>query len=428
MKRSLRRTLCAITLSLALGMSLAAGLPAAARWGRSADLPAAEAFSKWSGSGKSIAFSAEDFTGRVTGDETLSAIVVKTLPQSGALLLAGEPIRAGQAVETEQLGTVSYIPGAAEEHTSFTFLPVFSRSGAGDESVTVSLNASDTPNSAPIAVDLSYETFTELELCAALKAVDPEGDDCTFELVSRPKRGTVEITETGFSYLPGSRAGRDRFTYAAVDSYGNRSQPATVEIRVVARAGRDAFDYTDMQGNPAHYAALRLASAGVFVGERLGSEHFFDPDAPVTRTEFLALTAAVADLPLPTAAVSTGLSDNESIPVWAQSYVAAGLLSGVVQGIHDGRGNRVFAGEEAITRGEAAVILDRALSLPADGREAAYADGDALPSWARQSVINAASAGVLPVFSDGSVRVSETVTRGDAAMMLYAALGYAGGK
>ena len=164
------------------------------------------------------------------------------------------------------------------------------------------------------------------------------------------------------------------------------------------------------------------------MGERLGSEHFFDPDAPVTRTEFLALTAAVADLPLPTAAVSTGLSDNESIPVWAQSYVAAGLLSGVVQGIHDGRGNRVFAGEEAITRGEAAVILDRALSLPADGREAAYADGDALPSWARQSVINAASAGVLPVFSDGSVRVSETVTRGDAAMMLYAALGYAGGK
>ena len=46
------------------------------------------------------------------------------------------------------------------------------------------------------------------------------------------------------------------------------------------------------------------------------------------------------------------------------------------------------------------------------------ADGDSLPDWARQSVVNCAAAGILPV-SGNAVRGADALTREEAALMLY---------
>lgn len=410
---------------LCAGLLLTLFTPVLALWGQSAGLPAVSAFSKSEGQNRVICFSQEDFTGSVRGREGLSAIVISQLPETGSLCLAGQPVETGQPVEAAMLSALTYTPETEDEvHTVFSFLPVFSESGAGTEAVTVSLNSSDIPNSAPVAVSLEYETYADLPLYGGLKAVDPDGDSCTFEIVTQGKRGTAQITETGFCYQSNGRSGRDSFTYVAVDPYGNRSQPAEVSVAVCKRSSRECFSYTDMTRQSAHYAALKLREAGIFSGETLGSEAFFYPDKPVTRAEFLALAAAVAQLPLPTAAVSTGLADNSDIPVWAQSYVAAAMTSGAVEGIRDGLGNRTFCAGRAITRGEAASILTRLLSLPRDGRQPAFADSDSIPTWAAQAVCSANAAGILPAFSDGTIRCSGEVTRSDAAVMLYQALLY----
>lgn len=405
--------------TLAAGSLLAAFVPAQA-WPGKTETAAMAAFSKSDGQGRIITFTQSDFTERVTGDEDLSAIVVNRLPEGGTLRLAGLDVRAGEAIDAQRLGAMSFVPDiGVDVHTSFDFLPVFSRSGAGEQAVTVSLNVSDVPNSAPIAVEQTFETYADLTLHGTLRAVDADGDPCTFTVDKQGKRGTAEITEAGFRYTPNGKSGEDIFTVVATDRYGNRSQPAEITVKVVKRHQRECFTYTDMSDSLAHYAALRLREEGVFAGECFGTEAFFAPDERVTRAQFLTMAAAVADLAQPAAAVSTGLSDDDSIPAWSRGYVAAGILSGVVEGSDDGTGNRVFRAESVITRAEAAAILDRCLDLADDGREMAFSDGDTVPAWAQQSVVNCAATGLLPVFSDNTVRPQEPVTREDAAVMLY---------
>lgn len=421
----MKKTIAATAVLMACCMVLAAWMPVSAKLRKKSDVPSVSAFSKADLQGQLITFTAEDFTSRICGNEELSAIVLSDLPTAGRLTLAGQNLQLGQAVEAERLGALCYIPEIGEEiHTSFSFLPVFSKSGAGEACVNVSLNISDTPNSAPIAVAKTYETYADMTVCGTLMAVDPDGDACSFEIVSQGTKGEAEVTEAGFLYRPSGKTGQDSFSYLAVDPYGNRSQPAEVTVSILKRAAKENFTYTDMSMQTAHFAAIRLREAGVFSGETIGTDAFFCPDKPVTRTEFLAITARLADLPMPTAAVSTGMSDQETIPVWAQSYVSAGLTSGVVTGIADGLGNRAFHGENPITRGEAAVILDRALHLPQDGRPLNFADASDVPDWSAQAVRNTTAAGILPVFADRTVRTEELVTRADAAMMLYETMQY----
>ncbi len=418
----MKRFFTVLALSLACAMTLAAFTPVNALFGRT-EQTAVAAFCKNDGQGRIITFTKSDFTDRVSGEEQLSAIVVRQLPQGGVLRLAGLDVRAGEAIEADRLGALCFVPEIGKDvHTGFTFVPVFSRTGAAEQAVTVSLNISDTPNAAPIAVEGQFETYTDLPLTGTLKAVDADGDPCTFTLAEPAKRGAVEVSDTGFSYDPCGKSGWDVFSVVATDRYGNRSQPAEVRVKVTKRHDKEQFTYTDMTGDPAHFAALRLREEGVFSGESFGSEAFFDPEKPVSRAEFLTMAAVVADLAMPTAAVSTGLSDDQSIPAWAQSYVAAGLLSGVVQGSADGLGNRVFRAQEAITRAEAAAIVDRCLTLPDDGREMAFADREEVPAWAVQSMVNTTAGGLVPVFSDNTVRANAPVTRRDAALMLYAML------
>lgn len=420
---TMRKITACCSLALACIMLLAAFTPARAWFGE--DQPTAvSAFSKWDGQGQLITFTSEDFTDQVSGEEKLSAIVVSSLPTGGILRLAGQDVRQGEAIETERLSALCFVPQIGQDvHTSFDFLPVFSRSGAGAEAVTVHLNISDTPNSAPIAVEQSYETYADLPVYGTLKAVDADGDACTFTVVEQGKRGTAEIMPSGFRYVPQGKSGTDVFSVVATDSYGNRSQPTQITVVVTKRHDKEVFTYTDMTESPAHYAALQLREAGVFSGESFGSEAFFSPDTPVSRAEFLTMVAAVSDLAMPTAAVSTGLSDDGAIPAWAQGYVAAGILSGVVNGSDDGRGNREFRAESAITRAEAAAIVDRSLTLADDGREMAFADSHTVPAWAAQSVVNCAAAGILPV-QDNTVAAGTDLTREDAAVMLYEMLKY----
>ena len=85
---SMRKTiLCA---ALAGALTAAAALPARALWSREQTESAVAAFAKSDSPGQIITFTPEDF--RVSGQEELSAIVVRDLPAGGALRLAGADV------------------------------------------------------------------------------------------------------------------------------------------------------------------------------------------------------------------------------------------------------------------------------------------------------------------------------------------------
>ncbi len=271
---------------------------------------------------------------------------------------------------------------------------------------------------APVARDIEISTYRGIPYEAQFLASDSEGDDMTFAVVDQPKKGTVAVDGVNFTYTPKEGAsGGDSFTYAATDSAGNVSLPATVTVSI--EKTKSGVTYADTEGNTAAAAAQHLAEAGIFTGAKIGEQYYFEPEKAVSRSEFLAMVMETAGRDV-TGVTMTGFCDDESIPTWAKAYAAAGVADGIVQGKTTAEGV-AFRGGEDITFNEAATVLDRVLNLGDVELDVWYADREAVPSWAAQAVGNMEAVSVLSAGSFGSGELGSAVTRADAARMLSAA-------
>jgi len=270
---------------------------------------------------------------------------------------------------------------------------------------------------APVARDIEISTYKNIPYQAQLLASDSEGEDITFTLAEEPRKGTVTIDGVNFTYTPNENAvGGDKFTYTATDSSGNTSLPATVTVTI--EKTKSGVTYADT-GKDVAAAAQCLAEDGIFVGPRIGGQYYFQPEAEVSRSEFLAMVLETTGREV-TAVTMTGFCDDEAIPTWAKAYVSAGVAEGIVRGKTTAEG-LAFRGGEAISLSEAATVLDRVLDLGDVDLEVWYADREAVPSWAAQAVGNMEAVSVLPTASFGSLDLEAAITRADAAKMLTAA-------
>jgi hypothetical protein len=271
----------------------------------------------------------------------------------------------------------------------------------------------------PIATNLEFSTYKNVAIQEKLSAVDPDGDRLHVRVIKNPARGSVSLAEEGslcFTYTPyENKIGKDTFTYVAEDAYGNISTPATVKIKI--QKPKTKVTYADMNGNPAHKAAVRLAELDVLVGQRMGDTYCFHPEENVTREEFLSMAMNALGSEVLPDAVTTGFSDNDAIAVWAKPYVASALRFGMVTGSSDEQGQAVFQPNRPITCGEATVLLNRLLQL-SDVSIDKTVQEDGTPAWASQSVLNLETVGIL----SGDVELSAPLTKGNSAMLLSAAL------
>lgn len=282
-------------------------------------------------------------------------------------------------------------------------------------SLALSVGAAAAVSGAPVAENLELTTYRNVCVGGTLSAVDPEGDPVTFEITTEPTKGTVELTSDGrFVYTPdANRKGRDYFGYRAVDDTGARSQEATVIIKIEKQ--KTSTTYADMAGHPDAYAATALAEYGIFTAETVGGVQVFSPEREVTRAEFLSMCMTLAGDKLLSGVAATGFADDADIESWLKPYVATALMDGVVSG-YSVDGGAVFSPESAITRQEAAVMLDNVLDTT---DVAATAMTGHVADWAAQATSNLAACGVI---TEGSA-FTETLTRADAAEMLVRAIG-----
>ena len=283
------------------------------------------------------------------------------------------------------------------------------------------LNATtaDVENAAPIAENLTLNTYKGVAISSRFAAVDPEGDLLTFQVVDSPARGQVTLDENdpaAFWYTPyEGKKGKDTFTYVAIDSAGNVSEPATVKVTIKKQSTK--VMYSDLEGNPSHYAALRLAEAGVYVGRQVGGLYCFDPDEAFTREEFLAMAMTAAGMEPRENVSLTGFYDDPEISAWAKGYVSAALVQGTVRGTYNQAGQVVFNGSSDITCAEAAVIIDRLLATGDVAMSASFSVETA-PAWAYQSAVNMEAVSVLSSSAD----LYKPLSRAEAAEMLCAML------
>lgn len=384
-------------------------------------------FSKNGTTADIITFSTNDF--RVTGDEEvfLDSVILTSLPSSetGLLRIGDQILASGDMIALSAVDGLCFYPSAVPTvaSTSFTFTPVFS-SGASGQDVQVDLYLLTDENNSPIAENLEFTTYKNVAYTGQFSAVDPEGDLITFQLVDKPARGEITMPADGdlqFVYTPyENKTGKDTFTYIAIDSVGNASEEATVKIKIEKPSTK--VSYADMNGNAAHNAAIRLAEEGIYIGANMDDSYYFQPQMPVSRSEFVALALSTVGMDELDGITKTGFYDDESIETWAKPYVSSALKSGAVQGTVSENGQVVFRGDNTITAAEAAVLLNRLLAVTNVSADHWNGDISAVPSWACQAAMNLETVGILQSDADGFIMLNEELTRGEAAQMLAGTL------
>lgn len=270
-------------------------------------------------------------------------------------------------------------------------------------------------NQAPSVQAAEGQTFPGVMIELSLTATDPDGDPVLLKLADLPRLGTASIDGDKLQYTPQpDKTGTDRFTYLAIDTMGNQSEPAEIEVKIVKNKAR--LTYADMGQSASHYAALCLADAGVMTGEQIGASYFFHPNETVSRSEFIAMAAALADLELEQT-TQTDFADDSGLSDWVKPYISAAAASGLVSGYQTASGACEIRGQNPITLAEASVMLSNLLGEDA-AVQTASADVSYAPAWAQNACAVLTAADILPRGTTAEDSRAP-VTREQACALLY---------
>lgn len=372
-----------------------------------------------------VSFSEEDFK-NILDIKSVDSITVSSLPEksSGKLMLGELEVLQNQVISGENIDQLRYVFASnSEKEASFSFKV----SGNQDYDIPCNIYLLEKENQAPKISDtdkekLKLETIKNITVFDSLKGSDPEDDKLTYEIVTYPASGVLVMTDKhdgSYKYTPVTNyVGSDSFEYRIHDKYGNTSGTATVSISVESPYTGTVFE--DMIGRKEHLAAIRLSEKDIMQGSTNDEGKLvFDPDASITREEFIAMAMKAAGKTVSTSAINTGFLDDEDIQSEYKSYVAVASQLGIIKGVM-ADGGYYFYPEKDITRAEASVMLNNILDLSAKGEKPVFSDMSSVPSWAENDIIALSEHGILDT-QDGCALPNEKLTRAQTAEMLYKA-------
>ena len=373
--------------------------------------------------GQDIVFCDADFRQAlcVTGYEN---ITICTLPEKdkGILKLAGNGVTEGQVISRENIEKLSFTPASPTvTEAQFTFRCDHL---CGGEAIICKLRLIDKINQAPTTSgisDASLRVWTQknVTVYGSMTASDPENDELTYMVISYPEKGTLTVLDQHFGdfcFTPKKNfKGKDSFTYVVRDSFGNYSSPVSVNIQV----SRNVVDitYTDMAEHPAHHAALVMASKGIMQGTIRGDGYYFDPEKAVSKEEFVVMAMKALGVAPKADATVTFFDDDSHISEPMKKYIATAQRYGYIVGEFSEAG-LLFSPDEPITRGEAAVIVCRMLGVRTPDTVSVFADGQSIPTYAKNAVQCLYQMGALRRTEGGNISASAQLTRGQTAEML----------
>lgn len=373
-----------------------------------------------------IEFTKEDFT-TALGTEALTSITVQELPPTneGTLMLAGTYVVKNQVIPAENLGELKFVSsndGPAE--SAFVF-----SANNNEYSTTCSLIFTESVNFAPsFSSSEALEVWTQRNIACfgTLHAKDPEGDALRYEIVSYPKKGLLTLdTKTGqYQFSPyANMKGVDSFEYCVWDSYGNRSEIVTVAIEIDRAASNLVF--VDMQENPAHNAAILATAENHLNYTEVNGKYYFSPNETVSREDFLVMTMNLFGAKNVPEIKSSGFTDDSEISTNAKGYVASAYFLGIVSGDIE-NGKIYFRPQDAITKAEAAVMVNNILGFEPTVSASTFSDADEIPVWAESSLCALTELGILKTESTGNIGANDTLTKAQVAQIIMSLIQYTG--
>ena len=186
---------------------------------------------------------------------------------------------------------------------------------------------------------------------------------------------------------------------------------------LTVRLGYEAGDFTDIAGHWAEDAITQAVAEGWVNGYPDGT---FRPQGNVTRAEMTKLfLAAVGQTPESTTASPEGFSDMDTHWLTTQGWTELALSTGLLipSDYPDGK----FLPNQAITRGEIAVLAARTLGLDGAARqdgESPFGDRDTFSPDQAGYIQAVAAAGIINGYPDGTFGPDRTATRAEAVTMV----------
>lgn len=339
----------------------------------------------------------------------LSGIFVTAVPEAdiAAVKLGERTIRAGDVLPAASLERLRLVPACGDScNAALSYQPICGTVLGAPAEVTVRIQSGK--NETPKAMDTEFETYKNIANDGKLTGSDPEESPLTFQLVEKPKRGTVKLKEDGaYVYTPDkNKVGEDSFTFTVTDDAGNVSKPATVKIKILKPS--QSMTFADMENRLDLYEAVWLCNEDLASGRNIGGTLCFCPNEAVSRAEFLVTAMELKEIPIDPALTVSGFADAADSPAWVQPYLASAMRRGLIHGEASEVGT-VFRPNDAITGKEAAVLLQNMLNLPIS----AAAFRPAEEAWYAPSAQALQDAGIRFSVSD------QPLTRADTASLLY---------
>ncbi len=359
--------------------------------------------------GEPVAFSSESFCMHM-GASHYDKITITELPpeNEGTLSLAGEALSVGDTISYENTDRMVFSPAKSTVSSSFFFSIDDGFSTKCTIKLAEDFNYSPTASSAMTAI----ETFSGTSFKGHMVAHDPEGDDLTYEITKYPNGVFTYSSKTGnFTYKP-TTTGKDSFSFVVKDDWGNYSDEATVDLSVSTNT--TGISFKDMKDNGAYSAAINMINDGIMDATEANGEVFFDPDANISRVDFLVTAMkALGASNLPEIS-KTDFADDENIPSEAKCYVQSALQLGIIKGTYNSSGEICFNPDSNITRAEAASIINNILGYTPS---CSYSFEDLVPDWADVSVSAMYELGAFTT-DKGFINATQCITKAEMAQML----------
>lgn len=180
--------------------------------------------------------------------------------------------------------------------------------------------------------------------------------------------------------------------------------------------------YEDMLSHWGAYSAGMLASRGYVIGEDFGNDFYFHPEEKINRFEFVLMVNAVFGIK-PTDSLSDNPFSDKNVPAYVMRVGIAAYDCDIIAGTKGKDGLLYFNPYDTVTRAEAITIVDYALRLDTYGVDKTeFKDSNQIPSWALQSVQNLEAYGIIQGCEDNTIRPLDSITRAQAAEMVWQAL------
>ena len=190
---------------------------------------------------------------------------------------------------------------------------------------------------------------------------------------------------------------------------------ADVENNTEATTENTADDYTgfiDVKGLWCENIVNTLHDLGLVNGR---TEDKFAPNDNLTRAELVQLLANLSGADLNAYANADAKFADVETNAWYYASVMWAADNNIVYGV----GNDMFAPDTSITREDTAAIIYRYLGVDAAADSNNFTDTNEISAYASDAVNTLSAVGIINGYPDNTFRPKNTITRAEAASVLY---------